>query len=210
MKKKQLAVLIPIVLILAIGIKIMATRDMDDPKKIMMDEYVFNADDVKMVEMSRYERQVYGGESSFLKAKMFDDESEYWKFPLAQKKGRILGVRPKNENDIVPKADFSVKLGKTKDFYKLKKTGGILGFFKKSSRVICMSLFQRSNMGKINDPKKYLTPKDLGYEGEFPYHFPYTIKTKKFGTIPYKCFVSNENEKLNKIFERYMKLRRRR
>ena len=207
MKNKQLAIIIPIIMVLALGLKIAGRTSSSEPD--VMKEYVFFANDAKSVDMTTVDRQKAGGESAFLRNKMFNDIVEYKEFPLIQKKGEILGMLPITQGEAVPKSDFSIKPSTTKTFYKLKKSIAPLSWFKEKSKIVCISIFQQSDMGKIRDPRNYKKPRDFGHTENFWYSFPYTISTKKYGTVPYKCFVTRGNPKLNSIFERYMALRRR-
>jgi len=207
MIKKQLSIISPVIVLLAIALTL-AGKVKNDEEKVLTKTYVFFTDDAKKVNMTRQERQAHGGESSFLTQKMFNDYEESLSFPLVQKKEAILGQTPKNLYEIAPKADFSIKTQKQKTFYKLKRVTAKSNL-KYCNKVICMSLFQRSKMGKIKNTELYLNPRDIGHKDKFSYSFPYTITTKKYGIIPYTCFVTKGNKKLDTILKTYMKLRKR-
>lgn len=206
--KRQIAILMPIILVLAIGVKLLG-RMVNQAEKDLTTPIVFYTDDVKQLDMTQKERQLHGGETAFLKTTMFNNPEDYELFPLAQKKGKLLGKeQPTKTSNIVPKADFSTKTATKKTFYKLEKVTekSNLAY---CNKIVCMSIYQRSNMGKIRNRAEYLTPNDIGHEEEFVYSFPYTIKTKEYGVIPYTCFATKGNSKLDVIFENYMKSRRR-
>ena len=210
MNKKTMKITIFTAVFLSVSLHVTIQK----AKKLTPQEkaFVFFANNAIEVIGTRTTINHAGGEKAFLKATMFPSTIfhkpfEYTTFPLIQKKGHFLGPnnKPKNQNEVVAQADFSIKTGRQKIFYKLQDSGTA-----QKSKIVCLTLQQRSRRGAIKNENKLLGPKNFGYQETFAYSFPYTVRTKKYGSIVYKCFATKSNNKLNTIFKNYTKYRKRR
>lgn len=157
----------------------------------------FEADGVEEVSGNRSMIKAMGGETAFLKEMLFKKSQNYPLYPLVQKKtgrdtGTLLGEAQNilTADEIDPKADFSFTAGNNKIFYKLINRSKDL----KKTRVICWPRFRR-----IGEPPT---------KEEYPLAFPFSISTKKYGTIPYKCYATKGSPEVTKALEETIKRRR--
>lgn len=172
MKKKFIAVIVTAALILGVVVLI---RSAKDPRG----DYHFQVDSVLKIygEKDKIEKN----ERAFLVKTMFKNPGLYSRMPLIQKKlkgykGTLPGaVVPASPAQVLPKFDFAYKTHKGKTFFKLLRTGS-----GPSSRVICRYI------------RKPAPPKST-----HPYAFTYTASTKKYGTIPYMCYVEGKSPAVN-------------
>jgi len=112
-----------------------------------------------------------------------------------------LDVTPQTQSEIVPQANFSVIGANTKTYFELQNINQGA-----TARMICIPSMRYTDFGTKMNPSTYLQPKDFGYKGKFKYYFPYKINTKQWGTITYRCYLTDENPDINAEIEKYMKI----
>ena len=167
---------------MAIVIGIMATM-VFDPRTT---PYTFHVNDFKMVRSeNRAERN---NEKAYILENLLNNPQEIEQFPLTQTiKQPFLNeegkhIKPKDEKDIAPRVDLVHSKGAVKDYYKLKMNPKIDA---KLSTVTCLP---RS--------RSKIAP-----EGNFRYKFTTKAENTIYGTIPYSCYVTPDNEKIKNLFE---------
>lgn len=184
MEKKSL-ILVPALLIAVIGIMAMVTDEATKPSvDIKNATYTFEINDYKMVRSAH--RTERNNEKAFLLDKMLNDMSEVAQFPLTQSSGQPYidkagkHIAPRQKTDLIPRVDLVHSKGEVKDFYKLKMNPTIDA---KPSTVVCVP-----RAGKLP-------------EGNFKYKFTTKAENTVFGTMPYTCYVTPDNEKIKNLLE---------
>lgn len=181
MKKKQLTILIPAVLILGVGIR--AVKKGKNPRR---QAYQFTVNDYEEAHsLKRSTRRP--SEKAYILNNLLNNPQMYQQFPLAQNKGQMFmdssgkHIVPENKKKIVARADLIHSKGSVKDFYKLKNNP----YRFERSKVLCLP---RSRAREVPS-------------GNFSYKFTTKAAGTKYGTMYYTCYVDTGSAKIKKLFE---------
>jgi len=214
MKKNYLKLVVPAVLLFPVVLFVassLKSRDVINEQRLAMyQKYpmtrIFSArvDGVKVRQGKPAQQDV------FLLQNMFNIPAEYKQFPLIQKRGNYLGTIPTSKKDVVPQADLVKSTGTVDYFYKfLYKGSGPYALVVAIPQMVLENETRMAGIQNYRDSKNWVGPNHFGYKGNFPFHFPLTIKREYYiggrkmtESIPYRVYVSDENPNINAVFGR--------
>ena len=205
MKKKTILITISVAVIAMIGLQSLALNRAESKERrekameLRTTPFITQANDIAQVSMTIEQRSRAGGENAFLEGSPLFDENLVRTMP--RREGEELGTRAQRREDAAIEPDLMATAGGIKYFYKFidNRRGGPY------NTIVCLSrkMYRRKSK-RSRILKKYNKGKSLLGK------FNKTFSTKKYGPFTYRCYLYKGSPTVEKKFQKYELIKKRR